>query len=330
MQTIETERAAGSFSESGGAVEGGSTGKRVRIAGWITTGAFAALMTASGISFLLAPAPVVETFGHLGYPLYFARLLGLAKLLGVGALLARRERVLNEWAYAGFTFVLVAAVLSHLLSGDGAGRAAPAIFTLGLLLASYLLRRRIPASGSILRHRPPPATAPPPAEEAMTPEREPITAALRHSIWFGRLVLAAATILFSLIALRQIADPIGSSTPHQIALGSSDAITIMRVTGALFLGLALVQAACLVSERRLLTGLGVLVTVNAVVTAVRLMGLLVDGPGPFTLQVLKPEVALVALSTIAFLVERRRRGRLADEPRRPQERSALGAEPVRP
>jgi DoxX-like protein len=314
MQTIETGSAFGSSFGSGRAHGGREHARAVRVAGGVTTGVFATMMTASGIAFVLAPAPVVEAFGHLGYPLYFARLLGLAKLLGVAALLAPRVRILREWAYAGFAFVLVAAVLSHGLSGDGAGRAAPAAFTLGLLLASYFLRRRLSASGSVLPHRPAPSAARSTAEGS-TPERKPMTAALRRSIWFGRLVLAAATLLFSLIALRQIADPIGASTPHQIALGSSDAITIMRVTGGLFLGLALVLAACVVSERRLLTGLGVLATVNGAVTAVRLMGLIVDGPGPFTLRVLEPEVALVALSAIAFLVERRRRRRLAREPR---------------
>lgn len=282
-------------------------GKGIRIAGWITTGVFVTSMTVSGVSFLLAPAPVVETFGHLGYPVYFARLLGLAKLLGVAALLAPRVGILREWAYAGFTFVLVAAALSHGMSGDGIGRAAPAVLTLGLLLASYFLRRRIRASGFVLPGQPAPSAAPPPAKEATTAERKP----LRHSVWLGRLVLAAATILFSLIALRQIADPIGASTAHQIALGSSDAITIMRVTGGLFLGVALVLAACVVSDRRLLAGLGVLFTVSAAVAAVRVIGLVLDGPGPFTLQVLKPEGALVALSAIAFLVERRRRQRLA-------------------
>jgi hypothetical protein len=248
---------------------------------------------------------VVETFGHLGYPTYFARLLGLAKLLGVAALLAPRAGILREWAYAGFTFVLVAAALSHGLSGDGIARAAPALLTLGLLLASYFLRRSR-ASGFLLPGQPAPSTAPPPAGGALTAEREPRSPALRHSVWFGRFVLAAAAILFTVIAVRQIADPIGASASHQIALGSSDAITIMRVTGGLFLGLALVLAACVVSDRRLLAGLGVLLTVNAVVTAVRVAGLVLDGPGPFTLQVLKPELTLVALSALAFLVERRR------------------------
>lgn len=309
--TIETGRIFGSPFETERAHAGREHAKGVRIAGRITTGVFAAMMTVSGISFLLAPAPVVETFGHLGYPVYFARLLGLAKLLGVAALLAPRAGILREWAYAGFTFVLVAAVLSHGLSGDGIGRAAPALLTLGLLLASYFLRRRVRASGFVLPGQPTPSTAPPPAEAAMTVETEPLSPVLRRSVWFGRLVLAAATILFSLIALRQIADPTGASTAHQIALGSSDAITIMRVTGGLFLGVALVLAACIVSDRRLIAGLGVLLTVNAAVAAVRVTGLILDGPGPFTLQVLKPELALTALSAIAFLVERRRRQRLA-------------------
>jgi len=301
MHMTEAERAAAPSLEEARSTHGTQApAKGIQIAGWITTGLFAAMMTASGIMFVLLPKPVAETFGHLGYPLYFARLLGLAKLLGVVALLAPRAGVLREWAYAGFTFVLVAAVLSHGLSGDAPGRAAPAAVTLGLLLTSYFLRRRwTRRRDHAARDR---------TVEAMPP-------LLRHSLWFSRIVLAGATILFSLIALRQIADPVGASAPHQIVLGSSDAVTITRVTGGVFLGLALVLVACLVSERRMLTGLGVLATVVAVVTAVRVVGLIVDGPGPFTLQVLKPEVVMVVLSSIAFFVERRRRKSSALLPR---------------
>jgi hypothetical protein len=181
--TIETGLTLASPFETERAHAQRRRGKRVRTAGWITTGVFVALMTVSGISFLLAPAPVVATFDHLGYPVYFARLLGLAKLLGVAALLAPRVGILREWAYAGFTFVLVAAVLSHGMSGDGIGRAAPALLTLGLLLASYFLRRRIRASGFVPPGEPAPSTAPPPAKEATTAERKPLSPALRHSVW---------------------------------------------------------------------------------------------------------------------------------------------------
>lgn len=126
------------------------------------------------------------------------------------------------------------------------------------------------------------------------------------TVWFGRLVLGGAALLLGTIALRDIADPVGAAAPHGIALGSAEAVTIMRVTGGVFLGVALVLVGCALAERRVLAGLGVLVTVAATITAVRLLGLGLDGPAPFTLLVLKPEIALVVCSAAAFVLERRR------------------------
>jgi len=129
----------------------------------------------------------------------------------------------------------------------------------------------------------------------------------RRSIWFGRLVLGAATLLLTSISVKYITNPVESVGPHGITLGSPEAVTIMRVSGGVFLGIAVVLATCLTAERRLLVGLGVLATIATTILATRLLGLVVDGPGPFTLQVLKPEVALVAFSSAAFYVERKRR-----------------------
>ena len=42
------------------------------------------------------------------------------------------------------------------------------------------------------------------------------------------------------------------------------------------------------------------------ILAVRLIGLGLDGPGPFTLKVLKPEVGLVVFSLAAVWLERQR------------------------
>jgi len=126
------------------------------------------------------------------------------------------------------------------------------------------------------------------------------------SVWLSRLVLAAATMLLATIAVTYIVDPAGAVAPHRIVLGSGEAMTIMRVSGGVFLGIAIALAACAVSERRLLVGLGFLVAVAGAITAVRLLGLVLDGPEPFTLHVLKPELALVAFSTLAFVLERRR------------------------
>jgi uncharacterized protein DUF4345 len=123
---------------------------------------------------------------------------------------------------------------------------------------------------------------------------------------FGRIVLGAAATLLGAIASKYLADPVGAVAEHRIVLGSAEAVTIMRVSGGVFLGIALVLVGCALSERRVLTGLGVLATVAGAITAARLLGLALDGPAPFTLFVLKPELGLVAASTTAFLLERRR------------------------
>jgi len=109
---------------------------------WTVTGLFAAIMALSGAAFVAGPPSVVATLRHLGYPDYFRSLLGVAKLLGVAAILAPPLAVLREWAYAGFAFVMLGAVASHLASGEPPSKALPALFVLGLLVASYFLRRQ--------------------------------------------------------------------------------------------------------------------------------------------------------------------------------------------
>jgi hypothetical protein len=140
-----------------------------------------------------------------------------------------------------------------------------------------------------------------------------VTAWLRHSVWFSRLVLAGAALLMTRVGLGTVLDPVATASRYQMTLGSPDAITVMRVEGGVFVGIAAALVFCIVSVRRLLAGLGLLVTILTAITAVRLLGLAIDGAGPFTLRVLKPEVVLVVFSTIAAFVERRRW--LSEKPR---------------
>src|SRR5262249_61474387 len=90
--------------------------KALAAAAWMATGLFAAAMTVSGIAYVIGAKAVLDGIRQLGYPDYFLRLLGVAKLLGVAGLFVPRPRV-REWAYAGFTVDLVAAIASHLLTG---------------------------------------------------------------------------------------------------------------------------------------------------------------------------------------------------------------------
>ena len=56
-----------------------------------------------------------------------------------------------------------------------------------------------------------------------------MTAYSRGVIWFSRLVLVGATFVMSMIALRNLRDPIGATLPLGITLDSPTAVTIIRV-----------------------------------------------------------------------------------------------------
>ena len=104
-----------------------ATAKTITVTKWIFTLLFAVPLLASGVAYLLTAPPVVEGMAHLGYPFYFIRFLGIAKILGAVAILAGIFPRIKEWAYAGFAFNLIGAVYSHLCSGDGPKAIVPLV-----------------------------------------------------------------------------------------------------------------------------------------------------------------------------------------------------------
>ncbi|HET6900169.1 MAG TPA: DoxX family protein, partial [Vicinamibacteria bacterium] len=85
---------------------------------WIVTALFCLQMSFTAYAQLRLPQ-VAEAFTHLGFPAYFRVELACAKLLGVLLLLAPVPARLKEWAYAGFAFTLVSALIAHFSVGDG-------------------------------------------------------------------------------------------------------------------------------------------------------------------------------------------------------------------
>ena len=77
---------------------------------------------------------------HLGYPLYFAALIGAWKVLGALAILAPRLPRLKEWAYAGMFFDLSGAAISHGSVGDPPARWLTPLAILAVVVASWALR----------------------------------------------------------------------------------------------------------------------------------------------------------------------------------------------
>ena len=109
-----------------------------KVAYWATTGLVAIATLSAAFSYLTSAPQAVENFRHVGYPQQLRVLLGIGKLAGAIVLLLPRLPTLKEWAYAGFTFMWIAAVVAHYLAADG--KSLLPVVLLGLLAVSYVTR----------------------------------------------------------------------------------------------------------------------------------------------------------------------------------------------
>lgn len=119
--------------------------KRYKIIFWISTGIiflWEGLMPLSTL--LFAPQYFNAGTKPLGYPDYFAYALIVCKILGSAAImLPKLSRTIREWAYAGLTFNLLFAVISHMAVDKNVGFILMPV-VVGLILGlSYYSSRRI-------------------------------------------------------------------------------------------------------------------------------------------------------------------------------------------
>jgi uncharacterized membrane protein YphA (DoxX/SURF4 family) len=113
--------------------------KKTKIIYRVFTGLLAALMLFSSIPNIISnPQSVDLITKHLGYPAYFIPFIGVAKLLGVVAILIPGFPRLKEWAYAGFMFDLIAAIYSSISVGDAFANWAPMLIGPALIACSYI------------------------------------------------------------------------------------------------------------------------------------------------------------------------------------------------
>lgn len=113
--------------------------KRKLIIYWVFTGLFTIGMLASGIQQLLRTNELKLIMSRLEYPAYFMTIIGVWKILGVIAVLMPGFKLLKEWAYAGFFFVMTGALISHLACQDYEVKAilGPLMQTLFIVLSWY-------------------------------------------------------------------------------------------------------------------------------------------------------------------------------------------------
>jgi hypothetical protein len=112
--------------------------KKIKILYWVFTGLFAAMMFMSAIPDILSnPIAVKGMHGDLGYPLYFIPFIGVAKALGVVAILVPGYPRIKEWAYAGLTFDLLGATYSIISAGQPLGSFVFMVIPLTIAALSY-------------------------------------------------------------------------------------------------------------------------------------------------------------------------------------------------
>jgi hypothetical protein len=115
-----------------------ATSNRNSIIFWISTSLFTAFMLMSTIPNILSTEEWLEIFRQLGYPAYMLPFLGVAKLLGLVAIVVPGFPRLKEWAYAGLFFDLAGAVYSGLAVGGFDPLMLVMIIPFGLGTVSYI------------------------------------------------------------------------------------------------------------------------------------------------------------------------------------------------
>jgi hypothetical protein len=118
--------------------------KKNKIIYWSVTGLVSAGFLMSSFMYLSQNAQLMEEFAKIGVPAVLVSILGVAKLLGAIALINPWFKGIKEWAYAGFTFVLIGAVWVHVATQTPF--VAPLLF-LVLLGVSYFYSRKLTRSG---------------------------------------------------------------------------------------------------------------------------------------------------------------------------------------
>jgi len=111
---------------------------------YIVTGLLTLMMLGSAGMYIFNNPEISKVFTSLGFPTWIIYPLAIAKILGLIAIWTRISHTLKEWAYAGFAFDFLLAMGAHMAVGDG--QWIPSVGALMLLLASYILSKRVFAS----------------------------------------------------------------------------------------------------------------------------------------------------------------------------------------
>ena len=137
----------------------------------------------------------------------------------------------------------------------------------------------------------------------------------RVSTWITRLILAFPTLLFLTIGIRGLSNVTTALGPRGIAFTSGMGLTVARVGfGAFPLACGLFLIGSLFFERRLLTALSFVATLDVVVLIVRIAGMFADASIPENMPLVRAELVLLLLTAIGLVIEFFRRRHVVTPP----------------
>jgi hypothetical protein len=109
---------------------------------WIFTILFALAMLGDAYGGITMQQAGKDSLAKLGYPMYLLVIMGSAKIFGIIAILQTRYRVINEWAYSGFTISFIGAFLSWAVIGGGPVNLIPPVVMLAVMFFTYYLWKK--------------------------------------------------------------------------------------------------------------------------------------------------------------------------------------------
>ncbi|MDJ1470542.1 DoxX family protein [Cytophagaceae bacterium DM2B3-1] len=117
--------------------------KKLKIIYWVITGIMVAMLGLGSIFDAISAPEAVTYVTKLGYPAHIVPFLGVAKLLGIIAILIPGYPRIKEWAYAGLTFDLLGALYSHISNGDPASTWIFIFIPILLVAGSYIFYHKL-------------------------------------------------------------------------------------------------------------------------------------------------------------------------------------------
>jgi hypothetical protein len=116
--------------------------KTIKITYWVLNILFCLFHVMDAIGGLTQAKAGVDAMQAMGYPLYLMSFLAMLKLLGVIALLQDKFKMIKEWAFAGFSFTLIGAAVSHACINDNPVFIVLPVVFLAVLLTLYYFWRK--------------------------------------------------------------------------------------------------------------------------------------------------------------------------------------------